>query len=77
MRDSQETELKEVQRKAEDEKAKIQNPVAKKKVDEQAATRIGELKRKHDQEKADLEKRQNEEKEKAKKVPVRKKVDRN
>ena len=77
MRDSQETELKEVQRKAEDEKAKVENPGAKKKVDEQAATRIGELKKKHDQEKADLEKRQKEEKEKAKKVPVRKKVDRN
>ncbi len=77
MRDSQETELKEVRRKAEDEKAKVQNPVEKRKVDEQASTRIGELKRKHDQEKADLEKRQKEEKEKAKKVPVRKKVDRN
>jgi hypothetical protein len=77
MRDSQETELKEVRRKSEDEKAKVQNPVEKKKVDEQAATRIGELKRKHDQEKADLEKRQKEEQEKAKKVPVRKKVDKN
>ncbi|MCK7482544.1 MAG: hypothetical protein M0C28_39565 [Candidatus Moduliflexus flocculans] len=81
MKDSQEAEINEVRRKADEEKARVQNPDEKKKVDEQISNRIGELKKKHEQEKADLEKRQKNEEAKAKakpsKTPVRKKVDKN
>jgi len=75
MKDSQETDLNEVKRKADEEKAKIQNPVERKKLDEQAATRITELKKKHEQEKAELDKRQKAEEERAKRTPVRKKIE--
>ena len=77
MQESQDTEVNEVRRKADDEKAKIQNPVEKKRVDEQASTRIAELKKKHDQEKAELEKRQKAEEAKTKRAPVRRKTDKN
>jgi hypothetical protein len=75
MKQSQETELSEVRRKADDEKAKIQNPVEKEKVDGQINSRITELKKKHEQEKADMEKRQKAEEAKSKRVPVRRKTE--
>ncbi len=81
MKDSQEAEINEVRRKADEEKARVQSQDDKKKVDEQVSSRIGDLKKKHEQEKADLEKRQKNEETKAKaktsKTPVRKKVDKN
>ncbi|MGZ5496529.1 MAG: hypothetical protein ACXWFO_07220, partial [Candidatus Aminicenantales bacterium] len=65
----------EVRRRADEDRAKVQNPVEKKRVDEQATTRVAELKKKHDQEKAELEKRQKIEEDKTKKAPVRRKTD--
>jgi hypothetical protein len=72
MEESQETELSVIRRRAEEQRARVENPVEKKKVDEQTAARLSELKNKYAQEKADLEKRQKAEEEKAKKVPVKK-----
>jgi hypothetical protein len=73
MKESQESEVSVVRRRAEEEKAKVRNPVEKKKVDE-AASQVSELKRKHEQEKAEMEKRQKAEEEKAKRPPVKRKT---
>jgi hypothetical protein len=75
MKESQETEINAVRRRAQEEEAKVQNPAEKKKVEDQATTRLADLKKKHDQEKAELEKRQKAEEDKAKKAPVRKKTE--
>jgi hypothetical protein len=77
LRESQQSELNEVQKKAAAQKAQVRNPVEKRKVEEQATARVSDLKKKHEQEKADLEKRQKAEEEKAKRTPVRRKTDRN
>jgi hypothetical protein len=77
MRESQDSEVDEIRRKADDEKAKIQNPVEKQKVDGQVKSRIAELKKKHEEEKADMTERQKAEEAKTKKAPVRKKIDKN
>ncbi len=74
MKESQQTEINEVQRKAKEDTARVQNPVDKRKFADQAAARVEELKKKHAQEKADLEKRQKAEQDKAKQAPVRRKV---
>ena len=78
MKDSQQTEINAVRRRAREEEAGIKSPVEKRKVQEQAAARVAELKKKHDQEKAELEKRQKAEQAKAKPAPpVRHKTDKN
>jgi len=77
MNESQESEVSVVRRRAAEEKAKVQNPVEKKKVDEQATSRVAELRKKHEQEKAELAKRQKAEEDKTKRTPVRKKTDKN
>lgn len=77
LKESQEAELNDVRQRAEEEKARIQNPVEKKKVDDQATSRVSELRKKHDQEKAQLEKRQKAEEDKTKRTPVRRKTDKN
>ena len=61
----------------EEESAKIQKPEEKKKVEGQVDSRIAEIKKKHEQEQAELEKRQKSEEEKVqtKKAPVKKKKD--
>jgi hypothetical protein len=75
LKDSQETEINEVRRRAQEDRSKVQNPVEKRKVEEQAATRVAELKKKHDQEKAELAKRQKAEEDKTKRAPVRRKTE--
>ena len=75
MRESQSTEVNEIRRKADDEKAKIQNPAEKQKVDGQVKSRIAELKKKHEEEKAAMTERQKAEEAKTKKPPVKKKID--
>ena len=77
MQESQDTEVNEIRRKANDEKAKIQNPAEKQKVDGQVKSRIAELKQKHEEEKAELTERQKAEEAKTKKAPVKKKIDKN
>jgi hypothetical protein len=77
MQESQESEVDEIRRKADDEKAKIQNPAEKQKVDGQVRSKIAELKKKHEDEKAEMTGRQKAEEAKTKKAPVRKKVDKN
>jgi hypothetical protein len=73
LKESQETEIETVRRKAEDEKAKVRDPEEKRKVDSRVNSRISELQKKHEQEKAELDKRQKAEDEKAKtkKAPVK------
>ncbi|RPJ00973.1 MAG: hypothetical protein EHM31_06880 [Candidatus Aminicenantes bacterium] len=75
MKESQDSEVSVVRRRAAEEKAKVQNPVEKKKVDEQANSRVAELRKKHEQEKAELAKRQKTEEEKTRRTPVRRKID--
>ena len=77
MRESQETDLTVIRRQAEDEKAKVQNPEEKQKVDGRVNTRIAEFQKKHEQEKAELEKRQKAEEEKAKtkRAPLKRKTE--
>ena len=75
MEESQEIEISEVRRKTEEEKSRIQAPNEKLKVEEQAKSRVAELKKKHEAEKAELTRRQKGEEEKAKKAPVRKKIE--
>jgi hypothetical protein len=75
MQQSQETEINEIRRKIEDDKARVQNPVEKQKYDEEANSKINEVKKKHDQEKADLAKRQKEEEAKTKRTPIRRKIE--
>lgn len=75
MKESQQAEIGEEQRKAREEESKVQNPVEKRKIAEQAKARVAELQKKHDQEKADLEKRQKAEADKTKRPPVRRKVE--
>jgi len=75
LKESQETEINEVRRRAQEDRSKVQNPVEKRKVEEQAATRVAELKKKHDQEKAELAKRQKAEEDKTKRAPVRRKTE--
>jgi hypothetical protein len=75
MKESQQAEINEVQRKAKEDEAKVRNPVEKRKVQAQASARVAELKKRHDQEKADLEKRQKAEKDKAKTNPVRRRTE--
>jgi len=73
MKESQESEIGAVRRKADEEKAKVQSAEEKKQVEARTNSRLGDLKKKHDQEKAELEKRQKAEEEKAKKAPVKRK----
>lgn len=77
MRESQETDLRVIRRQADEEKAKVQNPEEKQKVDSRVSTRIAELQKKHEQEKAELEKRQKAEEEKArtKRAPLKRKTE--
>jgi len=75
MQESQESEINEIRRKGEDEKTKIQNPAEKQKVDSQVKSKIAELKKKHDDEKAVMAQRQKAEEEKTKKTPVKKKIE--
>jgi len=77
MKESQETDLTVIRRQAEEETAKVQKPEEKKKVEGQVASRIAEIKKKHEQEKAELEKRQKAEEEKArtKRAPIKKKTE--
>jgi hypothetical protein len=75
MQESQDYELNQIRRKAEDEKAKVQSPAEKQKVDGQVRSKIAELKRKHEEEKAQMTERQKAEEAKTKKAPVRKKID--
>jgi hypothetical protein len=77
MQESQATEINEVRQKADVEKAKVQNPAEKQKVDEQVNSRVAELKKKHEEEKAKMTQRQKAEEEKTKKAPVRRKIDKN
>ncbi|MEN6559702.1 MAG: DUF6600 domain-containing protein [Acidobacteriota bacterium] len=74
LKDSQEAELRAVETKAREEGARIQSPEEKRKVDDQASSRVSELKRRHEQEKADLEKRQKTEEKKVQRTPVRRKT---
>jgi hypothetical protein len=74
LKESQETEIGVIRRRAEEEKTKVQNPAEKKKVDEEATSRVAELRKKHEQEKAEMEKRQKAEEEKTKKPPVKRKT---
>ena len=46
-----------IQRKADDEKSKIQNPADKQKLVDQAKSKIAELKKKHEEEKAEFAKK--------------------
>lgn len=73
MKESQEAEINEVRKRTQEETAKVQSPVEKKKFEDQAASKVQELKKKHEQEKADLEKRQKAEEDKARRAPVRRK----
>jgi hypothetical protein len=77
MEESQETDIVIIRRQAEEEKAKIQDPQAKQTVDSRINTRLAELKKKHEQEKAELEKRQKAEEEKArtKRTPIKRKTE--
>ena len=77
MKDSQDSELNEIQRKADDEKEKIQNPAEKQKVDGQVNSKIAELKKKHQEEKAKMTERQKAEEVKTKKAPIKKEIDKN
>lgn len=72
MRESQEAEVSVIRRRAEEEKSAVRSPEEKKKVDDRVAGRLADLKKKHVQEQAELEKRQKAEQDKAKKVPVKK-----
>ena len=75
MEESQEVEINEIRRRAAEEIKTVQNPETRKKTEEQVNSRIGELRKKHVDEKTELAKRQKEEEEKTKKrpTPVRKK----
>jgi hypothetical protein len=75
MQESQETEVNEIRRKADAEKAKIQSPAERQKVDGQVRSKIAELKKKHEEEKAEMTERQKAEEAKTKKAPVRKKIE--
>lgn len=77
MEESQRAELEEARRLAEEEMAKIQDPEKKRKIDDDFRARIQELKKRHQDEKAELAKRQKDEEQKVKSSPVRRKVDRN
>jgi outer membrane translocation and assembly module TamA len=77
MKESQQTEINEIQRKADNEKTKIQNPADKQKLVDQAKSRIAELKKKHEEEKSAMTERQKAEETKTKHAPVRKKIDKN
>lgn len=75
MQESQELEINEIRRRAVEDMKTVQNTEARQKMEEQVKTKIGELRKKHQDEKAELSKRQKEEEEKAKKRPstIRKK----
>ncbi|MBE3111778.1 MAG: hypothetical protein IMZ46_14945, partial [Acidobacteria bacterium] len=77
MQESQDSEINEIQRKADDEKAKIQTPDEKQKVDGRVKSKILELKKRHEEEKAEMTERQKTEEAKTKKAPVKKKIDKN
>jgi hypothetical protein len=77
MQESQASEVNDIRRKADEEKAKIQAPAEKQKVDGQVRSKIAELKKKHEEEKAAMTERQKAEEAKTKKAPVRKKIDKN
>jgi hypothetical protein len=77
MQESQDSEINEIRRKADEEKAKIQTPDEKQKVDGRVKSKILELKKKHEEEKAEMKDRQKAEEAKTKKAPVRKKIDKN
>jgi len=70
MEESQELEISEIRRRAADEIKAVENRENRRKVEEQVQSKIGELKKKHAQEKAELAKRQKEEEEKTKKRPT-------
>jgi hypothetical protein len=75
MEESQEVEINEIRRRASEEIRTVRNPETRKKTEDQVQSKIGELRKKHAEEKAELAKRQKEEEEKTKKrtTPVRKK----
>jgi hypothetical protein len=75
LKESQNTEINEVRRRAREEEARIKSPVERRKVQDQTAAKVAELKKKHDLEKAELEKRQKAEQDKAKAATVRRKTD--
>lgn len=75
MEESQELEVNEVRRKVDEEKGRVQAPAEKQKLDEQVKSRVAELRKKHEDEKAEMTKRQKTEEEKTKKTPVRKKIE--
>jgi hypothetical protein len=77
MQESQNSEISEIRRKADDEKAKIQTPDEKQKVDGRVSSKIIELKKKHVEEKAAMTERQKTEEAKTKKPPIKKKIDKN
>lgn len=70
MEESQELEVSEIRRRAAEDMKTARNPEARQKMEEQVKTRVGELRKKHQDEKADLAKRQKDEEEKAKKPPA-------
>jgi len=76
LKDSQETEINALRRRGDEERAKVQSPEEKKKIEARTASRVAELKKKHEQEKAELDKRQKaeEEKTKTKKPPIKRKT---
>ncbi len=78
LKESQDDELSLIRKKAEAERAKVSNPEAKKKIESQFNARLSEIKKKHEQEKAELAKRQQEEKDKEEKVSkarIKKKIE--
>lgn len=74
MKESQKAEIDEVRKQTQQEAAKVRNPVEKRKIEAQATAKVDDLKKKHEQEKAELEKRQKVEKDKAKQGTVRRKT---
>jgi hypothetical protein len=75
MEESQELEVNEVRRQVAEEKGRVQAPAEKQTLDEQVNSRVAELRKKHQEEKAELTKRQKTEEDKTKRTPVRKKIE--
>ena len=75
MEESQDSEIREIRRKAEADKSALRNAEEKQKVDGEVQSRILELRKQHQEEKAKMTKRQKDEEEKTKRTPVRKKIE--
>ncbi|HSA96801.1 MAG TPA: hypothetical protein VLJ16_12175, partial [Acidobacteriota bacterium] len=77
MRESQETEVAAIRRQAQEEEARVQKPEEKRKIQDRVNARLADLKKQHDEEKAELEKRQKTEEKKtpAKRTPIKKKAE--